>query len=72
MKLSPNVGSADRVLRVVLGLVAAVAAAWLYGSTPLWVPVVLALVAAVLLATAAFARCPAYLPMKLSTRGDEA
>lgn len=67
MTFRPNLGSADRVIRVVLGVVAALAAVFTAGSMPVWVPAILGLVAVVLLATAAAARCPAYLPMKLST-----
>lgn len=67
MSFRPNLGSLDRVIRVVLAATAVLAALLLHGTVAVWVPVALAAVAVVLLVTAAFARCPAYLPIKLST-----
>jgi len=58
MKL--NVGSSDRVIRIVVG-VAICAAGWYYHSW--W-----GLVGLVPLATAAIGWCPAYLPFGLSTK----
>jgi len=54
-----NVGSADRILRAVLGL--AVGAAGLYYQN--W----FGLIGVVLLATAMIGWCPAYLPFGIST-----
>ena len=58
MKL--NVGSADRVIRIVVG-VAICAAGWYYHSW--W-----GLIGLVPIVTAAIGWCPAYLPVGLSTK----
>ncbi len=58
MKL--NVGSADRVIRIVVG-VAICAAGWYYHSW--W-----GLIGIVPIVTAAIGWCPAYLPIGLSTK----
>ncbi len=55
-----NVGTADRVIRVVAGL--ALIAASLLGYIGLW-----GWIGVVLLATGLFRLCPAYLPFGLST-----
>jgi hypothetical protein len=60
MKL--NVGSADRVIRIVVG-VAICAAGWYYHSW--W-----GLIGLVPIATAAIGWCPAYLPLGLSTKKE--
>ena len=60
MKL--NVGSADRVIRIVVG-VAICAAGWYYHSW--W-----GLIGLVPIATAAIGWCPAYMPLGLSTKEE--
>jgi len=55
-----NVGSADRVIRIVVG-VAICAAGWYYHSW--W-----GLIGLVPIVTAAIGWCPAYLPIGLSTK----
>jgi hypothetical protein len=55
-----NVGSADRVIRIVVG-VAICAAGWYYHSW--W-----GLIGLVPIVTAAIGWCPAYLPLGLSTK----
>ena len=55
-----NVGSVDRVIRVVLGL--ALISASLFGAIGLW-----GWIGIVPLATGLFRFCPAYLPLGLST-----
>lgn len=61
-----NLGQADRILRLVAGVVAAVIA-WIHGGTwPVLGPV-LWIVAAVMILTAAFASCPAYRLFGLSS-----
>ena len=60
MKL--NVGSADRVIRIVVG-VAICAAGWYYHSW--W-----GLIGLVPIVTAAIGWCPAYLPLGLSTKKE--
>jgi len=59
-----NVGTVDRIIRIVLG-VAIVAAGVVYHS---W----LGLIGAVLLLTAGFSLCPIYLALGLSTRKPKA
>ena len=61
-----NLGQTDRILRLAAGIVIA-AISWFYGANwPILGPV-LWIVAAVLLLTAAFATCPAYRLVGLST-----
>ena len=60
MKL--NVGSADRVIRIVVG-VAICAAGWYYHSW--W-----GLIGLVPIVTASIGWCPAYLPLGLSTKKE--
>lgn len=63
--LSSNVGNADRVVRVVVGL-GVIAAGWRFHS-------LLGLIGLVPLLTAGLGWCPGYLPFGLSTtcrRGD--
>ncbi len=55
-----NVGSADRLIRIIVGG-AICAAGWYYHSW--W-----GLIGLVPIATAAIGWCPAYLPFKLSTK----
>ena len=57
-----NVGSADRVIRIVIG-VAICAAGWYYHS---WWGVI----GLVPIVTAAIGWCPAYLPLGLSTKKE--
>ena len=57
-----NVGSADRVIRIVVG-VAICAAGWYYHSW--W-----GLIGLVPIVTAAIGWCPAYLPLGLSTKNE--
>ena len=57
-----NVGSADRVIRIVVG-VAICAAGWYYHSW--W-----GLIGLVPIVTAAIGWCPAYLPLGLSTKKE--
>ena len=57
-----NVGSADRVIRIVVG-VAICAAGWYYHS---WWGVI----GLVPIVTAAIGWCPAYLPLGLSTKKE--
>lgn len=60
MKLKLNIGTTDRLIRVVLGLAIAVLGI-VFKS---W----FGLIAVVLLGTAAVGTCPLYLPFGLSTR----
>lgn len=58
-----NMGTADRVIRAILG-VAAIALAYVFGGW-VWIAGVLGFV---FLATSAISFCPLYKPFKLSTR----
>jgi hypothetical protein len=55
-----NVGSTDRMVRIVLGLVI-IAAGIYFGS-------LLGVLGLILLATAAMGTCPVYMPFRFSTR----
>lgn len=67
MKLTPNMGSADRIVRVVLAAV--FAALNLFGMVGGTLGVILWVLAAVFVLTSVVSFCPLYLPFKLSTRG---
>jgi hypothetical protein len=58
--MKPNVGSVDRILRIVLGL--ALIGATLLGTIGAW-----GWIGVVPLATGIFRFCPAYLPFGMST-----
>jgi hypothetical protein len=60
--MKPNVGTADRIVRVIVGLVLLSLVFILEGNAR-W----LGLIGLVPLATAAFGWCPAYLPFGIST-----
>lgn len=62
--MEKNMGSNDRVIRLIAGI--AVLAAGLYYGTML-----LSLVGIVLLATSAMAWCPAYLPFGIKTNKSD-
>ncbi len=60
-----NVGSADKIIRIALALVAVVVAFAVGAGSP--GGIVLFVVAAVLLVTALVGTCPLYLPFKINT-----
>ena len=60
-----NVGGADRIIRIVLGIVL-VAAGFFYLSGTLGI--ILGVVGLIMLVTAAIGWCPAYLPFGFSSR----
>lgn len=65
--MKQNMGTADRAIRLVIAI--AVAGLYFSGRVSGAVGVALLVVAAVFLVTSAVARCPAYLPLGLSTCG---
>lgn len=67
--MSANVGTADRIIRLVIGLVAlwAVFAGPLAGDAWGWERIVAALVGVIMLATSAFKFCPLYRILGLRT-----
>jgi hypothetical protein len=62
-----NLGSADRAIRAVLGVVVLILI--LTNTITGTVAAILGIVAAALLITSAIGFCPAYLPLKISTLG---
>jgi membrane-bound ClpP family serine protease len=63
-----NIGTADRAVRAVIGIVALVLAFTTLGvmAGAVW-GIVAAVVGVVMLGTAALGMCPAYMPFKIST-----
>ena len=68
MKLPVNVGSVDRIVRVVVGI--ALVAFALTGSLSGSLLAVAWVVAAILLVTGAIGFCPLYLALRISTVGN--
>lgn len=68
--MKQNMGSADRILRVVLALLVAVL--YFTDSISGTVAIILGLFAVIFLATSAMAFCPLYVPFKLSTKKKDA
>jgi hypothetical protein len=68
--MKQNMGSADRILRVVLAVL--VAALYFTDSISGTVAIILGLFAVIFLATSAMGFCPLYLPFKLSTKKKDA
>lgn len=69
LKLERNMGTLDRVLRAIAGIVL-VAVALLVGLGPLWMTVALVL-AVLMLGTAVMGYCPAYRPLGMNTLGHD-
>ena len=63
--MKKNIGSADRLVRVLLAF--AVAGLYLTGQISGTVAIILGLFAFIFLLTGALARCPLYVPFKIST-----
>jgi len=68
--MKQNMGSADRILRVVLAVLVAVL--YFTDSISGTVAIILGLFAVIFLATSAMGFCPLYLPFKLSTKKKDA
>lgn len=64
--MKPNMGTIDRIVRVVLAI--AVLVLYLIGAISGTVALVLGVLAVIFVATSFFAFCPLYLPLKISTR----
>ena len=60
-----NMGTVDRIVRVVVGVV--LAAVGFFGTTGVW-SIVLYVLAVVMFVTAAVGFCPLYLPFGISTK----
>lgn len=65
--MKKNLGTADRAIRAVLGVVVLILV--LTNTITGTVATILGIVAAALLITSAISFCPAYLPLKISTLG---
>jgi len=63
--MKQNMGTGDRIIRVVLGISALLMSVFL--TSGVW-DIVLYILAAILLLTAIIGVCPAYMPFHLSTR----
>jgi hypothetical protein len=63
--MKKNLGSMDRIIRVILGIAAILVA--LFITSGIW-DIILYVVAAILIITAIVGMCPAYMPFKLSTK----
>ncbi|KPJ81865.1 MAG: hypothetical protein AMS19_07695 [Gemmatimonas sp. SG8_23] len=66
--MKPNMGTADRAIRVVIAAV--IAFLYFNGTLGGTLGIVLLVVAVVFLATSMMGSCPAYLPLGLSTRKE--
>ncbi|MCS6993887.1 MAG: DUF2892 domain-containing protein [Anaerolineales bacterium] len=64
--MTPNMGTVDRIIRLVIAAV--LAYLYLGGVVTGTLGIVLLVVAVVFAATSAIAFCPMYLPFKISTR----
>ncbi|MCA0250928.1 MAG: DUF2892 domain-containing protein [Actinobacteria bacterium] len=64
--MKQNLGATDRIVRIVLAAVLAVAA-WMLGFTSIG-GIILLVLAAVMLITSAVGFCPLYAPFRFSTR----
>lgn len=67
MKFNKNMGSTDRILRIVLAVI--FAALYFTGVVSGALGIVLLVLAAIFVLTSAVSFCPLYLPFGLSTRG---
>ncbi len=63
--MNQNVGSTDRLIRIVLGLILAVVGFFFVHGT---LGLILGIVGLILLVTGALSWCPLYIPFKISTR----
>ena len=67
--MKQNMGSADRIIRAIIATIIAVL--YIAGQISGTAAVILGAIAVVFLLTSIFGFCPAYLPLKLSTKGKE-
>ena len=67
--MKPNMGTMDRLIRIVVA--AGIGVLYLTGTIGGTLATVLAIVAVVFFLTSAAGRCPAYVPLGLSTKGDD-
>lgn len=67
MKFNKNMGTIDRIVRIILAIV--FAALYFTGVVSGALGIVLLVLAVVFVLTSAISFCPLYLPFRLSTRG---
>lgn len=67
MKLNPNMGNTDRIIRLVLAVIFAVL--YFTGAVSGTVGIILLILAGVFALTSVVSFCPLYAPFKFSTRG---
>lgn len=66
MKLTPNIGNTDRIIRAIAGVIL-VLIGLLVPMSSVVLQVIIVLLGVILLATAAIRFCPLYLPFKFNT-----
>ncbi|HHJ06892.1 MAG TPA: DUF2892 domain-containing protein [Anaerolineae bacterium] len=66
--MNQNVGSTDRLIRIVLGLILAVVGFFHLFGVGGTLGFILGIVGLILLVTGALSWCPLYIPFKISTR----
>lgn len=66
LRMKKNMGTLDRVIRIVLAVVFVALGLFVFGSTSV-ISIVLYVLAAVFLVTSAAAVCPLYMPFKINT-----
>ena len=67
--MKKNMGTIDRIIRVVLAVIVVVL--YLTGQVTGTAAIILGVLAAIILVTAAIGVCPLYVPIKLSTIKDK-
>lgn len=67
--MKQNMGTADRIIRTVFVIIIAVL--YFAGQITGTAAIILGIIAVVFLLTSIIGFCPAYLPLKLSTKGKE-
>ncbi len=68
--MKQNMGTADRIIRTMIVLI--IAFLYMTGQITGVAAIILGVIAVVFLLTSIFGVCPAYLPLKLSTKGKQA
>ncbi len=67
--MKKNMGTVDRIIRTAIAVLIAVL--YFTGQISGLAAIILGIIAVVFLVTSLFSRCPAYLPLGISTRKEE-
>lgn len=67
--MKKNMGTADRLVRTLIAL--AIAVLWATGVISGLVAIILGIIALVFLLTSLTAKCPGYVPLGVSTKGED-